>query len=350
MEGIKLGTNGLLMKYFTFIFLLSTATMLQAQAGGEEVFAFLNMPTSARQSALGGSTLTLMDDVNQPLWNPATITPEMDGLLSLNYVNYLLDVNYVSASYAYHVNDHFGTVHSGLTYLNYGKFIAADEDGTETGSFKAFDMALSLGYSYQIPRTDIYMGANAKLIHSSIEEYSSIGIATDIGFMYHSEYQPFTIALVIRNAGFQLKSYDRMKEKLPLQIQAGWSYQLEHVPIRIYTTFDNLQKWQLAYANPSDNTEDLETGETIVNKPTFLNNAMRHVVIGAELFPEKGFSIRTGFNFQRAQELGIEGSRTFAGLTFGFGLKMRKLKLNYAFSKYHPVSDSHTFNLGIDLN
>ena len=42
--------------------------------------------------------------------------------------------------------------------------------------------------------------------------------------------------------------------------------------------------------------------------------------------------------------------RTFAGFTAGFGLKMNRLKLNYAFSKYHPASNVSTFSLLINLN
>jgi hypothetical protein len=336
------------MKLAGFIFIFNFINIF-SQVGGEEVYSFLNMPTSARQSALGGSVLTLTDDVNQPMWNPASISQEIDQMLSLNYVNFLADINYVSASYAYTFNEHFGTLHTNLTYLNYGKFIAADENGAETGTFKAFDMAFSVGYGYQIPRSDFYLGANVKVINSVIEEYNSFGIATDFGIMYYSLYRPYKFALVVRNAGIQLKSYNQVQEKLPLQIQAGMSYQLEHVPIRVYTTLDNLQKWKLAYPNPSDNIGDLGNGEIIESKPTFFDNTLRHFVFGAELFPDKGFTLRAGYNVQRAQELSINGVRTFGGLTFGFGLKVRKLKLNYAFSKYHPASDSHTFSLSLNL-
>ncbi len=73
-------------------------------------------------------------------------------------------------------------------------------------------------------------------------------------------------------------------------------------------------------------------------------------MVGAELFPDQGFSLRTGFNFQRAQELGLNNKRTFAGISVGFGLKVKRLKLNYSFSKYHIVADTHSFSLEINLN
>jgi len=319
-----------------------------AQVGGEQVYSFLNYSTSARQTALGGSILTLTDDVNQPIWNPASINEKMGSNVSLNYVNFLSDINYLSAAYAHTVDKLDGTFHAGLTYLNYGTFIGADVNGIETGTFKAYDMAFSVGYAYQIPQSSFFVGANMKIINSVIEQYTSLGLAADIGIMYYNENKPFQIAAVLRNAGMQLTNYTDLREPLPLQVQVGGSYQLEHVPIKLYGTLDNLQRWKLAYANPSDNTTDFD-GNITENEPTFLTNLMRHVVIGAEIFPEGGFSLRTGFNIQRAQELSLNEKRTFAGISAGFGLKMKRFKLNYAFSKYHPVADTHSFSLEINL-
>ena len=335
------------MKRFFLIISLLTLNFY-AQTGGEQVYSFLNFSTSARQTALGGSVLTLTDDVNQPLWNPASINEEMDSKLSFNYVNYLTEINYLSATYAYNIDRHIGTIHSGLTYLNYGTFIAADENGTETGTFKAFDLAFSVGYAYQIPRSSFFVGINAKVINSVIEQYTSLGIAADIGVLYFNTEKPYRFAAVIRNAGTQITNYTDLQEPLPLQIQVGGSLQLEHVPLRLYGTLDNLQRWQLTYTNPSDSTTDFE-GNITTNEPTFINNLMRHVVVGAELFPDSGFSLRTGFNLQRAQELSLKNKRTFAGISFGFGLKVKRFKLNYSFSKYHIVADTHSFSLELNL-
>ena len=65
--------------------------LASAQVGGERIYNFLNITTSAAQAALGGETLTINDDVNQPLWNPATISRYMDNQVAVNYVSYLTD-------------------------------------------------------------------------------------------------------------------------------------------------------------------------------------------------------------------------------------------------------------------
>ena len=134
-----------------------------------------------------------------------------------------------------------------------------------------------------------------------------------------------------------------------MEIAAGASYQLYDVPLKWHLTINNLQQWNIAVPNPSNSESDLE-GNTNEESINFFQNAMRHVVIGGEFFPEKGFNIRFGYNFRRAAELKLTEARTFAGVTLGFGLKMGRFKLDYAFTKYHPVDNSSTFTLHIDLN
>ena len=63
--------------YYLLFFLIPFTTL--SQVGGENVYQFLNLPTSARQIALGGEVLTLLNDVNQPTWNPSTINENIDN-------------------------------------------------------------------------------------------------------------------------------------------------------------------------------------------------------------------------------------------------------------------------------
>jgi len=329
------------------ILLFSMSTF--SQVGGERIFNFLNVTTSARQAALGGEALTLYDDVDQPLWNPSTINKEMDNQASLSYVDFLADISYGSLSFAHLINRRFGTLHAGITYVNYGKFIGADENGDETGTFKAKDLAFSVGYAYQISNSDFYVGTNLKLISSSIENFTSSGVAADFGLTYFNDLKPYVFSAVIRNVGYQIKAFDEERESLPLEIAIGASYKLDNVPLQWHITVDNLQQWNVSTENPSDSQTTIG-GDTSNEKISFIGNAFRHIVVGAEFFPDKGFNLRLGYNFRRARELRLTESRTFAGFTAGFGLKMRRLKLNYAFTKFHPASNTNTFTLQINLS
>lgn len=337
------------MKVLVSILLFFSLNIISAQVGGERIYSFLNIPTSAHQAALGGEVLTIKDDVNQPLWNPSTISKFMDNQMAVNYVNYLAGVNIGSITFAHLINRNFGTLHGGIQYINYGEFIAADENGNEIGDFSARDLAVSVGYAYNIPWTDIFVGTNVKILSSKIENYTSQGAAVDFGIYYYSDYRPYSFTAVIRNIGYQFTPYENIREDLPMEIAVGASYLLYDVPLKWHFTVNNLQKWNIAVSNPSNSESDLEGNITEENINVF-TTAIRHVVIGGEFFPEKGFNIRFGYNFRRAAELKLTDARTFAGVTLGFGLKMGIFKLDYAFTKYHPVDNTSTFTLHIDLN
>ncbi len=335
-------------KFVLFSFLFSFFS-LNAQVGGEEVYQFLNLSTSARQIALGGEVLTILNDVNQPIWNPAVINEDIDNKLSANYTSYLAGINIGSLSYAKTISRRFGTVHGSIKYLDYGTLIGADEQGNETGNFNASDIAVSIGYAINLPWTNFYFGSNVRIINSNIANFSSTGVSTDLAVLYNNPYQPYTVTLVARNIGTQIQTFNGKQERLPFRLAIGASYKLEHVPLKWYVTIDNLQQWDLSVPNPSEQTTDLE-GNVTQEKVGFIGNTLRHFVVGAELFPESAINLRLGYNFRRAAELKLQNARTFSGISFGFGLKMNKFKLNYAYSKFHSAANSSTFSLLIDLD
>lgn len=319
------------------------------QVGGENIYEFLNISTSARQTALGGKVLTLIDDVNQPMWNPSVINSNLDKQLSVNYSSYLAGVNIGSISYSKLMNRRFGNLHGSIKYLNYGSIVRADENGVESGTFNASDIVISIGYARNLPWTNFYIGGNTKIVYSSISGFSSAGIAFDLALLYNNPYKDFVLTLVARNIGTQLTSFNGEREKLPFELALGGSYKLQYVPLKWYFTVDNLQQWNIAVANPSNQTIDLE-GNVTKEKIGFIDNMFRHFVVGAELFPERSINLRVGYNFRRATELKLQNVRTFGGISFGFGLKMNKIKLNYSYSKIHTATNISTFSLQFDLN
>lgn len=324
-------------------------TMAWSQLGGRSTYQFLNLVSSPKQAALGGKVLTDYSyDPTSALFNPATINAEMDNQLSINYVNYLADINYGTASYAYLWDRRTQVFHTGITYINYGQFDGYDENGNSTGDFSGGEVALSLGYAYNIPYSDIYVGANVKLISSKLEEYTSLGGAVDLGVIYIYEDLNLNFAAVIRNIGTQFTSYDATREKLPLEIDAGLSQLVPNVPIRWHLTFENLQVWNIAFENSAREISDLQ-GNSTPEKINFIDNAFRHLIIGAELFPESGFNLRLGYNFRRGEELRIIDQRSFAGLSAGFSIKFNKLRLSYSYARYNSAASSGFFGLNIDL-
>lgn len=337
------------MKIFLPFFFVLNASLAFAQLGGESTYQFLNLISSPRQAALGGKVLTNVDyDVTQGIYNPATINVEMDNQLALNYANHLGGISYGTAAYAYTLDRRTQTFHAAVTYVNYGSFDGYDESGNSTGRFTGNETSISFGYSLQIGFSDFYAGANLKLISSKLEQYTSLGGAFDFGLIYIDDSLDFNAAVVIRNVGTQFTTYAGLNEPLPLEIDLGLSQKLQNVPIRWHLTFENLQQWPIAAANPARATTDLNGNQT-QEKIGFLTNIIRRTIIGLELFPEKGFNIRAGYSFRRAEELRIIEQRNFSGLSFGIGLKFNNLRFSYTHARYSAASNTSFLGVQISL-
>jgi len=332
------------------IYLLFFCTSLSfSQIGGKYTYQFLNLVTSPRQAALGGKTVTIYDyDVSQGIFNPATINPEMDNHLAVNYGSYYGEVTYGTAAYAYTWDRHVQTFHMGVNYVDYGTFEGRDETGLVTGDFTGSEIAVSFGYAFNIPYSNIYVGANGKLISSTLESYNSFGGAVDLGAIYIDEENDINIGLALRNIGMQFTTYAGTQEPLPFEVIAGISQQVENVPIRWHLTLENLQQWNIAFSNPNKAEQSID-GASEEEKISFFNNALRHVIVGAELFPGKSFNLRVGYNFRRGQELSIVDRRSFSGISAGLSLRFNKLRFDYSYSRYTLAANTSLFGLMINL-
>lgn len=330
-----------------FLLVSIITTSVQSQVGGRSTYQFLNLVTSPRQAALGGKTVSNYDyDPTQALFNPASINPEMDNQLSLNYFNHIGDIKYGSAAYAYLWDRRTRVLHTGITYINYGKFDGYDEFGNQTNSFTGSEVAVSFGHARNIYK-NFHVGVNLKFISSKLEQYSSFGGALDIGVMYVYEDWDLHITGVARNIGTQFTAYDTEYEPLPFELIFGISQTLQNIPIRWHFTLENMQQWKIAFPNSARDITDLE-GNTTTEKINFIDHAFRHMIIGIELFPESGFNIRLGYNLRRGEELRILERRAFAGLSAGFSLRLNRMRFSYSYVKYSTAAS--TSNLGLNIN
>lgn len=339
-------------KIFVIVGLVIASVQLKAQIGGTHTYDFLNLINSARVASLGGDVIAINDnDFNLTYHNPALLTPEMNHSMVLNYVNYFTDVNYGYAAYASKLKD-YGIFSSGIEYINYGDFIAADEKGIVTGEFKAAEYAINLIYSRAIDST-FRVGVNVKPIISTLEKYTSLGLVADFGVVYNKPQSLFSAALVVKNLGTQLKSYTDERESMPFNIQLGFSQKLKHAPLRISVTLDHLNKWDLTYDKPEEESSlDLLSGEEQSESglDKFADQFMRHIIIGLEFNPLDNFYVRAGYNYRRRQEMIIETKTSTIGFSWGFGIKISKFHLSYGRATYHLAGASDHFSITTNLD
>jgi hypothetical protein len=234
----------------------------------------------------------------------------------------------------------------GVHYVNYGKFEGASETGQLTGTFSAAEYAINLFYS-RVLAPQLRAGIDLKPIFSSLESYNSFGLAADLGITYAGKDGLTAASLVIRNLGGQITTYYQNgdHEKLPWNIQLGFSKKLAHAPVRFFVTANHLNKWDLSYLNrPGEESSTAESSEN------FVSILMRHFVFGAEILPEKHLTLRLGYNYQRQKELSIDSRPGLVGFSAGIGVKIAKFSLSYGIASYHLGATGHYFSLATNLS
>jgi hypothetical protein len=333
--------------------LICLSPSLFSQIGGDDTYSFLNLNTSARSASLGGKTIAIDDqDLNLSYHNPALLKSGMNNHLSMNYVNYFVGVNYGYSAYSFQGPKEIQMA-AGIHYLNYGEFQRANEYGEKTGTFKASEYALNLIFSKPID-SNFTLGVNLKPIYSNLESYKSFGIAADLGLTYTDTSGLFTAALVLKNIGFQIVPYHgTTRESIPFEIQLGFSLKLRHAPFRLITNFNHLETPNLRYSNPDFQNNNATAYKSDEPGSTFnknLDKIMRHVTFGVEITPINNFYVRFGYNYRKRQELKIPSKPGTVGFSWGFGLKVFNLYLNYGSADYHLAGNTNHFSIRADLN
>jgi hypothetical protein len=332
------------------LFLLLLCQVAIAQKGGESTYSFLGLANAARVASLGGEVVSLRDDdINMVFHNPALLSPGMHNNLSLNYVNYFAGVNYGYASYAYSAGD-IGNFGAGMHYVNYGTFDRTDELGNIQGTFKASEYALNLFYSRSILDSALMLGANLKPIFSSLEQYTSFGLALDLGVSYYLSNSLTSFGLVFKNMGTQITSYTGTREHLPFEIQAGITQGLAHAPFRFSITFQHLERWDLSYTKEDDDTSFSSGDSEQSGFDTFADNLMRHVVLGTEFLIGKNFHVDFGYNYKRRKEMSVNARPGMVGFSAGFGFRVSKFHFSFGRASYHLAGGTSHFSLTTNLS
>lgn len=316
------------MKKVVFIIFFSLLAGISHGQESETVYNFLRLPASAHVAALGGDIITLPDDdANMIFHNPALISNVSDKSITLNYMTYMEGCNTASAAFVKAAGNK-GTWGVMAQYMDYGDIKHTTEDNTQVGTFSAKDIMIGGTFSYLLSEK-ICGGVSAKFISSSIAGYNSLGVGVDLGLNYYDTDRDFSVSVVAKNLGGQIKAYEDDFEKIPFDLQLGVSKQILQSPFRLSAAFTRLHDWDGPFIN--------------------------HLQLGADLHIGNTIYIAGGYNFRRNDEMSISDtvedtdSSHGAGLSFGAGLQLERFKLNVAYAKYHVSSSSLMINIGYTL-
>jgi len=341
-----------------FLLLVGWSSLLWSQRGGDRIFEFVHLATSARSTALGGSQIALMsDDYGLVGGNPALLNESMDGSIIFQQNFHFAGIDNGYAGYALHIPSIKSTIHGGIHYLSYGLFTTADDRGNIEGEFKAKDLALNVGISRQLNER-ITGGFLIRYVQSSLETYRSNGLVMDAGITYQSEDGFNDYALVLRGTGIQFSKYypDDTRGRMPVDLQIGFSKRLQYVPFRLSILAHDLNRWDLRYDSPLDEETGLGFGGEEPRQPRRfgqrIDNAFRHLTFGGEFLigKQENLMLRIGYNHQRRRELSVVNLRSLSGFSGGVGINLKAFILDYGFAVYHQAGSSKHLGLRIDID
>lgn len=294
-----------------------------AQNDSQTSYTFLRLPLSAHAAALGGDNITMTDDdVMMMFHNPALITGTSVGTLGLQYMNYMSGCNNVSAAYNMLVKEKWN-IGIGIDYMGYGSIRHTDADNNDMGTYNASEMAFYGTLGYELA-SNLAGGISLKYVYGNISSYNSMAVAVDLGLNYYLPESEWSFGIAVKNLGGQIMAYDEKFEALPLDVQAGVSKRLIGSPVRLSATLSDLNHLDYKFLN--------------------------HLCLAAEFIISNEIYVGGGYNFRRADEMkvqeGTEGlSARGAGLSFGGGINLEKIKINLAYSKLHVSNASLIANL-----
>lgn len=314
------------MKRSVFSVVLMLFSLLVYSQESQTAYNFLRLPVSAHVAALGGDNITLTEnDATLIFHNPALIQQVDDRTLNLNMMTYMQGTVTGSASFVKAFGTR-GTWGVSGRYLDYGKMKETDDQGKQTGTFGARDVAIGGTFAYGLTE-HISGGITAKLVASYIGNFSSLATAVDLGLNYYNPDSEWSISAVARNLGGQLEAFEDDFERMPIDLQLGVSKRLIGSPLRLTATLVRLNDWEYGIG--------------------------KHLVVGADVILSNQFYLAAGYNAMRASEMkvsnGDEMSTHGAGFSLGGGIQLQKLKLHVAYAKYHVSASSLLINISYTL-
>ena len=344
------------MRYFYFFCFSLVISSLHAQVGGASTNSFINLTPSAQVAALGGKMNAVTgNDASLSFYNPGLLDSAANNQMSFSFVDLFAGVRYGYVAYS-RSQRNVGSFAAGIYYINYGKFTEADILGIITGDYTAAEYAFNFSYSRQLRWLDstLHVGVNIKPLLSVFERYTSYGLLGDIGVTFRHPNKLFTAAAVARNFGGQLTPYsDGDREPIPFELQLGLSQRLQYAPLQFSLVIQQLQALRLGHNKVNENPapgqpvvteEDLKKGFELA-----LDEAMRRLIIGVELFPFQGLTIRAGYNYNRRQDMKVDTRPAMVGFSWGVGINLTRVNINYAQSIWHLSGASNHLSLSVKL-
>ncbi|MBN2790017.1 MAG: PorV/PorQ family protein [Candidatus Delongbacteria bacterium] len=290
--------------------------LLSAKFTFAEIFLISESNIDSRSSALRKSDIAMNKSSFSVYSNPAGLLYSDDMLANLSYSNYFSDINLTNTTFVYPEVYKNIPVAFSVAYLDYGKFLDI-ENNTE---YHPYDLMLMASTAKIID--GLATGLNIKYFYSSIEDYSSSGMAVDITFLNDFFGGKVNIGAGVYNLGFQFDAFNETKEDLPTSLKFGIANKLTKLPLEV----------------------GLQASYYFADYYTY--------GAGLEFQPKEHFLIRAGYDFSFAdKEIGSnEKIEKFAGTSLGLSIPFNAYYFDFTYLINGELDTEFNLTAGINLD
>lgn len=290
--------------------LLALALAASSVSADQAGFAFLDIPTGARASGLGGAYATLSEGVEAAFWNPAGLERVKGLQIFGGHYELFQKLRHDHFAVAWRS---FGLGMSGSVRALYSEPIEErDELGNLIGSFGSHDLEFSYGLGGQVS-PGVTAGVSAQVVRERIANSAATTYAFGLGAACEpSSWPNARLGIQVTGLGpagkYHFEQGDGEAVPLPTSVQGGASYRF-------------------------DVTSHLVVRTALEGRLTRGRNGIG--LVGLELASPAGAALR----------MGLRANDEASTFSLGAGYDIKGLRLDYAYVPLKlELGDTHRFS------
>ena len=323
--------------------------------GGNYALPWLVASPSAQATGLGGWQLRL--DGRDPAlaaFNPAALNAHTDRVVHVSQDRLAGQIGQTAlhaSLFAQPLDAHLGL---SVRYASFGEFTARDPFGNEQGTFSGGDFAVGLAAAKTLGDR-LHVGLAAHVLGGALEQYNQLGASVSAGVLYTPDSARQTaVGLQLQHAGVMFDALSEQRDPLPAELSLGISRRLTYLPVRVGAIYRDIGRWDILYDDPARRGRGGFIGEETAERGAasrFVDNLGRHLGANAELYlgRRETVQLRIGYDHRRQREAKVAEFRSLGGFSFGAGLNLRRLRIDYGHSVYAIGGGTHHLGLLVDF-